>query len=194
MAKEGKKIDFYKLKKEYENYDSSREKLIIQSRKVLKNAKQLIYSLHRKEGNERVKNEDNLKKEFNKLSSIIEKDKKLLNEGSYKDACEEYAEAMLYSGFKDNDIPTKENLGVSVESYLGGVADLTGELVRRAIVLASKRNFEEVYEIKDFADYVYKEMIKFNFRSGNLRKKFDSIKYNLSKLEDIEYEISMKNQ
>jgi hypothetical protein len=34
--------------------------------------------------------------------------------------------------------------------------------------------------------------MKFDLRNGELRKKFDEIKWNLKKIEDIAYDIKMK--
>ena len=39
---------------------------------------------------------------------------------------------------------------------------------------------------------LYSELLKFNFRSGLLRKKFDSIKYHLAALEDLVLKIKLK--
>lgn len=38
---------------------------------------------------------------------------------------------------------------------------------------------------------LFGELIQFDFRNGPLRKKFDSVKYELKKIDDIQYELSL---
>ncbi|MDP7506717.1 MAG: hypothetical protein QF362_04730, partial [Candidatus Woesearchaeota archaeon] len=83
----------------------------------------------------------------------------------------------------------KKTLGVNSEDYLLGLCDLTGELGRRAVSLATKREFKEVELIKDTVEEIYGEFLKFNLRNSQLRRKSDSIKWNLKKLEEIMYDI-----
>jgi predicted translin family RNA/ssDNA-binding protein len=178
------------IKQEYERYDSLREKLIIQARAVLKSAKKLSYSVHRDETGDKALQD--AKKEFKKLIDISNKDEKLKGEGSFRDAAEEYAEALLYHGFVNKNIPTCDEIGVSQESYLGALSDLSGELVRRAVNLVIKGKRDEVFEIHDFVEKLYKSLLKFNFRSGLLRKKSDAVRWNLNKLEDILYDLEVR--
>jgi predicted translin family RNA/ssDNA-binding protein len=73
-----------------------------------------------------------------------------------------------------------------------GICDLTGELTRRAVSLVTKGKGKEVLVIKNFVEDIYGEFLKFDLRNGNLRKKYDSIKWNLKKLEEIMYDLSKK--
>lgn len=68
---------------------------------------------------------------------------------------------------------------------------MTGELVRRAVFLAGKGKYEDVVKIKDFVDEIYGQLIKFDFRNSDLRRKFDSIKYDLKKLEDLVLQLKL---
>jgi predicted translin family RNA/ssDNA-binding protein len=56
-------------------------------------------------------------------------------------------------------------------------------LCRYAIVKATKRDQEEVEKCRRIVEAISGELIQFDFRNGPLRKKYDSIKYNLRKLE-----------
>ena len=58
--------------------------------------------------------------------------------------------------------------------------------------MATNRKFKEVEKIKDFVDDIYGEFLKFDLRNGNLRKKYDSVKWNLKKLEEVMYDIKKK--
>lgn len=179
------KIDLLDLRKEYESYDAYREAVIIQSRAVLKAAKQQIYALHAGNAIKPV-----LAKEFKVLQKKITAHEKLRFEGSYSEACQEYAEAELYADYvAKKNFRTAEELQITPEDYLAAIADLTGELVRKAVHETIKERYDSVYDIHEFVSYIYAQFLKFSFRNSALRKKSDTIKWNLHKLEDIVYDI-----
>ena len=184
---------FNDIKAKLDSYDSKREELIKKARELLKISKQIIYSIHRgnkKEASSNVTKAKKIKKELDKIANF---DKKLGFEGSYSDACQEYVEAMCYYGFvKNGKIPGFKDLGVDHEDYLMGICDLTGELGRRGVSLATKRMYKDVGKVKNFVEDVYGEFLNFNLRNGSLRKKFDAIKWNLKKLEEVLYDLKKK--
>lgn len=186
------KQDFKKIREKLSRYDNNREELIKKARDVLKLSKQLIYTIHRKDLNEAAKLVSDLKKEKQVLDKITSASKKLFYEGSYSDACQEYVEALTYYGFvKDGRIPTISTLKVNEEDYLMGICDLTGELTRKAVTIAHK-DPKEVEKIKDLIEDIFGEFLKFDLRNSELRKKSDSIKWNLKKLEEVVYDIKKK--
>ena len=112
-------------------------------------------------------------------------------EGSYKAAISEYVEAVLYLRFVETgELVAIE--GVSSVHYLLGLADLPGELVRRAVYLASKGEKDSVGLIREAVEMIYGKMLEFNFGNGELRKKSDGIKYSLNKLEDLMLELKLR--
>src|SRR3989338_3960973 len=56
------------------------------------------------------------------------------------------------------------------------------------------KNFNEAEKIKELVHDIYGEFLKLHLRNGELRKKSDSIKWNLKKLEEVMYDISMKGR
>lgn len=64
-----------------------------------------------------------------------------------------------------------------------GSLPVAGELMRYAVVKATARDVEEVKRCKAMVEAISGELIQFDFRNGPLRRKFDSVKYNLRKLE-----------
>ena len=187
------KQEFKKIREQLEKYDAQRELLIKKSRDLLKASKRLIYSLHRNNPKELSFLLKQVKKEKRLLDNIAKKDKRLFYEGSYSEAVQEYVEAMCYYGFvKNKKIPLIQSLKVNEEDYLMGICDLTGELTRRAVKMTILKQFKLVSEIKEVVEDIYGEFLNFNLRNSNLRKKSDSIKWNLKKLEDISYDINTK--
>lgn len=187
------KNDWKKMRLELQDYDAKREALIKQSRVVLKKSKMLIYSIHRDDMKGVNVLFKSVKKEKSALDKIAKSNPKLLREGSYSEACQEYVEAMTFMEFEKHSVfSSAKKLGVSTSDYLMGLADLTGELARVAVACAIRGNYEKVGHLKDFVAEIWGEMLKFDFRNSALRRKFDSIKYNLKKIEDIRYDIKMR--
>jgi len=185
-------INFAKLRKEIQDYDSERENLIKQSRDILKLSKQIIYAVHRDELAEAAKLVKQIEAEKKKLDAIAKHSRKMGCEGSYKVAIQEYAEALLYYNFvKEGELV---ELPVDTEHFILGLADLPGELVRKAVFLAGKGEVEKVIKIKDEVDMIYGELLKFDFRDNEVRRKFDSIKYDLRKLEDLVLDLKLKGR
>jgi len=56
---------------------------------------------------------------------------------------------------------------------------------------ATGRNREEVQRCKDLVDGIFGRFLQFDLRNGSIRKKYDSLKYTLKKLEQLLYELSL---
>ncbi|MBT4651034.1 hypothetical protein HOC13_00765 [Candidatus Woesearchaeota archaeon] len=185
-------VNFTKIREQLQTYDSERENLIKKSRDVLKLSKQVIYSVHRGELGEASKLINKIELEKKKLDGIAKHSKKMSCEGSYKVAIQEYVEAVLYYRF----IKTGKliDLKVAPEHFVLGLADLPGELVRKAVFLAGKGKVGSVSKIKDEVDMIYGELLKFDFRNNDIRRKVDSVKYDLRKLEDLVLDLKLKGK
>ena len=184
------KKDFGKIRKEIEDFDAKRESIIQTSREVINLSKRIIYAVHR----------DDIKSASLYVKDIEKKKKSLdahvwLDANISQTALQEYVEALCYYHFvKDKKMPTKASLKVDNESYLMGLCDLTGELGRKAVNEAIKKNFKQVMVIKNLVEEIYGEFLDFNLRNGELRKKSDQIKWNLKKLEDVVFELKLKGK
>lgn len=185
------KNEFNKIRHEMHKLDLKREEVIQLSREIITISKQIIYAAQRNDLNEADKAIKLIKSKVNKLKKInINTD---ININSV--ALQEYVEAVAFYEFvKNKKIPTKASLGVSAEDYLIGLCDLTGELVRKAIYDVIHKRFDEAERIKELVHGIYGEFLKLHLRNGELRKKSDSIKWNLKKLEEVMYDISMKGR
>ncbi|MEK6969197.1 MAG: hypothetical protein AABW48_02100 [Nanoarchaeota archaeon] len=185
-------VNYIKLQKEIQDYDTERERLIKKSRDVLKLSKQVIYAVHRDELSAAAKLVKQIESEKKKLDIIAKHSWKMALEGSYKVAVQEYVEAILFYNFIKNG--KLIDLDASAEHFILGLADLPGELVRKAVFLAGKGNVAGVIKIKDEVDTIYGEMLKFDFRDNEVRRKVDGIKYDLRKLEDLVLDLKLKGR
>ncbi|MBI4141582.1 hypothetical protein HY484_01510 [Candidatus Woesearchaeota archaeon] len=184
---------FEQMRNEIEVFDDAREKLIKISRDVLKLSKGAIYSLHRNDLRSAEKQLKDAKSVIAQMNVLIKKDIHLASVGSYGDALEEFVEASCYFEFTTkNHLPSPKELGVDTEIYLPGLCDLVGELVRKAINSVLKDDAKTALKIKDVVEELYAELMMFDFRNSPLRKKFDSIKYSLEKLEDLAVKLKLK--
>ncbi len=183
------KNDFQEIRKELDEFEKKREEIIQKSRKIIQLSKQVIYAAQRDELNESEKALKEMKKELKDLGNHS------FDTDLHKTALQEYVEAVCYFEFVKNErIPTSKEIGVNSEYYLLGICDLTGELVRKAVNDVINKNYDDFKKIKNLVEEIYGEFLKFNFRNGELRKKSGSIKWNLKKLEDMEYELKMRRK
>ena len=185
---------FNKLKKDYEEYDIGRRIVIKNSQDILKFSKQSIFALHR--GN--TKDAENLlqdaEKQLDYLLTKMKGRKGLEYEGSYLAAIEEFVEANLFYQFiTTGNVGPIKKFKIRENSYLGGMSDLTGEIVRRAVYLATKRRYEDIQACYDAIQAIVGELIKFNL-TGQLRSKFDQSKNSLRKIEEIMYDLEIKRR
>ena len=189
------KKDLNEMRKEFNSFDDKRELVIKKSRDVLKLSKQVIYAVHRDDLSEAGKLVKKIEADKKKAEELVSSNSKLESIGAYRVAIGEYVEALLYYHFvKNKRIPTHKTLRVSTEHYLLGLIDLTGELGRKAVQLAGKGKFKDVVKIRDAVSEIYGALLKFDFRDSDQRRKFDSVKYDLKKLEDLVLDLKLKGK
>lgn len=185
--------DFQQLKKAIASYDAKREELIKKSRDVIVLSKQIIYAIHRDD----MKRALQLVPQITKLIADLKKGGHahpgLFSEGFYRAAMQEYVEALCYYEFMaKQSIPNAQSLGVDPEEYLLGICDLYGELVRKAINASIEGNNGLPISIRTFLLELYGQLLLFDFRNNDLRKKFDGLKYSLTKMDELV--LSIKNK
>jgi predicted translin family RNA/ssDNA-binding protein len=179
------------LKRDYQANESERRQIISASNGILFEAKKTIFSLQRQD----FKTAEIKIAEMEKALASLEKrfgSERLKKEGAYKAAAEEYLEGKtFYLIIKKKDIIATPGLSLDYESYLGGVCDLIGEMVRYATNQAAKGKFAEVAKIKKAAEDIMAQLIDFDM-TGYLRTKYDQARGHLRKLEQMAYEIKMR--
>ena len=184
------------IKKTLEADDENREKIIKISRNIVRPSKHAIHALHRGE-NEKAK------ELLDTASQSIEEAYKLIDEsqfntvGAFGAGIEEYVEAKSYYLFlTEKRLPARNDLGLSFDipqnKYLLGLCDLPGELARKAVLYAIEDNKEGVAEIHAVIEQMVEALLQFDFRTGEYRKKIESVKYQLTKVQDILYDLHIK--
>lgn len=179
------------LKKDYRANESERRQIISASNNILFEAKKIIFSLQRQDFKTAETKLIELEKLFVNLEAKFGPER-LKKEGAYKAAAEEYLEGKtFYLIIKKKDIQATAKLHLDYESYLGGICDLIGEMVRYATNQAAKGKFSEVAKIKKAAEDIMTQLIDFDM-TGYLRTKYDQSRGHLRKLEQMAYEIKLR--
>ncbi|MEW6407672.1 MAG: hypothetical protein AB1465_03205 [Patescibacteria group bacterium] len=185
---------FNQILNDYQSYYRLREEGQKISRAALRNSKQAIFSLHRDDIKEAKKILDGTESLFLNLEKLFVNQKKLQYEGFFCEAAEEFIEAkMFYEFLTENKIDFKSRINFSTNNYLGGVCDFTGEIVRKSIQLATAGKFKEIESFKKICEEILGELTKFDL-VGKLRLKYDEAKRNLKRMEEILYEIKMRQR
>jgi predicted translin family RNA/ssDNA-binding protein len=178
------KKEFARIRVAYKRFEVEREKTIQTSRQIITFSKQIIFALQRGDN----KRAQSVIKQISTLMKRLPDD--AYDTNIQRVAKQEYVEAMSFHEFViKGRIPSQKQLGVNFEEYLLGLCDLSGELVRKAVMSAINGNIKQVKQIHDFIEALYEEFLKFDLRNGELRKKSDSIKWNLKKLDELLYDL-----
>lgn len=183
---------FAKLKEDYGFFNQNRREIIGRSADALHKAKISIFSLHRGQTEAAAALLAEVETALSSLEPTFAKSPALRYEGSYKAALEEYVEAKLfYKMITEKELSPITELPIDFDSYLAGLCDTTGELVRLAIKEATNGNISEVESLKEAITEIMGELVEFNLTSY-LRTKYDQAKTNLRKIEQMVYEIKLR--
>lgn len=184
---------FQNLKKEHQDYSSWRGLIINQSNTALHKAKQAIFCLQRgqiPEAEKRLKEAEDILLKFNRYLS---KAPRLEYEGVYKASLEEYLEAKLFwQVLKFGEIKQVLKPKVNFDDYLAALCDLTGEINRKIVLLATAGKNKQAEDLKELISDIVFGLIQIDL-TGYLRHKFDEAKRNLKKAEEIIYDLKVRS-
>ncbi|KAG1780470.1 Translin [Suillus placidus] len=92
-------------------------------------------------------------------------------------------------GIKDE---WKGRFALPVEDYLHGLISLVNELSRLAVNAVTLGNFEAPIQISIFVKDLFAGFSMLNLKNDTLRRRFDSLKYDLKKIEEVVYDVSLR--
>lgn len=172
--------------------DRSRRALQALSSEILSGSKRAIFALHR---DDRAAAAAELKGAREKLAAgwkLVKAESRIAQEGMWRAAQEEFAEADLFAQYVSKGTVNKvAGVADDPDVFIGALSDLSGELSRRAVLLASERDTKAVERIfADVSDIVHL-LLQMDL-TGSLRTKVDQAKQNLRKLEEIRYDLAIR--
>ena len=109
-----------------------------------------------------------------------------------------------YTSYKKSDTsqdamseetPEKHSLDVfhlDLEDYLAGITQLSNELSRLVINAVTHGDYQRPKKIATFLNNLDGGFRLLNLKNDMLRKKFDSLKYDLKKVEEVVYDLSIR--
>lgn len=185
---------FAQVQKKYQAQNQARRELIARANDALSKSKRAIFSLHRDDRQEAEALLAQAVKQFVEIEKSFRSVPELKEEGSYRAALEEFAEATLFAGFlKTGKIVTLDARASVPSIYLAGLSDATGEMVRYATRQVTCGHPEVVAEVQEVVAMVIEFMLDLDL-TGYLRTKFDQAKKNLSHLEQMTYDLAIRNR
>lgn len=187
--------------------DELREALIKKSRDGQKAAKQAIYALHRQDFKAAERLIEACEKcVIEELNPIVDEEPQL-RYGSFANVLEEYAEAKMFYAWLAGDgssidvakpngqvlLPSDfTKIPLEPEEYLGGLADLTGEVGRFAVTRGTQRDTPGVkLSLETDTSILYALDSLSKLPGGGLNKKIDPLRRSVEKLEKMLYELSL---
>ena len=185
---------FNQLKKRYQTSGQGRRQLSEMSNQAQSLSKQAIFASQRGDLNQAVALLKQAEQQLFNGQKLVRQIEDLENQGSYRAAWEEFAEAKLFYNYL-----TTGNLGaiikteLPVEVYIGAVSDLVGEMVRYAVKLATDGQGVKVGAVVKVATTLTAILGEMNL-TGSLRSKYDQTRHHLRRLEDIQYDLAIKHR
>ncbi|KAK3749932.1 hypothetical protein QZH41_017378 [Actinostola sp. cb2023] len=81
---------------------------------------------------------------------------------------------------------------VDLDDYLMGILQLASELSRLAVNSVTAKDYRKPLRIASFLAELDAGFRLLNLKNDSLRKKFDGLKYDLKKVEEVVYDLSIR--
>ncbi|KAF8688096.1 Translin, partial [Rhizoctonia solani] len=86
----------------------------------------------------------------------------------------------------------KGRFQIPSEDYLHGIIALVNELSRLAVNAVTLGDFNRPVQISIFVRDLYSGFSLLNLKNDSLRRRFDSLKYDMKKIEEVLYDVSLR--
>ncbi|KAL6715645.1 Translin-1 [Lecanora helva] len=87
----------------------------------------------------------------------------------------------------------QDRFHLTIEEYLHSLVSLIEELARLAVNSVTLGDYKRPLEISQFVKDLHAGFQILNLKNDSLRRRNDSIKYNVKKIEDVVYDLSLRN-
>ena len=155
---------------EFDAKFAARERGLSVARKMIRSSANAIRAFHRGETDDSLRLMDEAGVLLREAVGILEDHPDVLFAGFVEDAAKEYAEARLtYALGLDLPLPTPEDLGVWVGSYLHGLGEAVGELRRRLLDLLRVGETEKAESTLSSMDDVVDLLASLDYPDGMTR-------------------------
>ncbi|MDP2691265.1 MAG: hypothetical protein Q8O95_02575 [bacterium] len=183
-------MQFYLPSDTYQQFEQSRRKGLKLSDELRIESKVAIGFLLKKQGE---KAQNSLKKAevlYTDLRSLLEQDPYLYSIGGIQVGTEEFVEAVLLGDYLEGKpLRTLEELGVQHDAYIGGLCDMSGELLRFA-----RMNPDQMKQVLDDLEELNQTCLQIIVtRNGAVRKKLEDLERNMKRMEEMIFQYNLKH-
>lgn len=91
------------------------------------------------------------------------------------------------------NLKDRDAFHITIEEYLMAITTLTDELSRLAVNSVTLGDNELAVKISAFVKDIHAGFQLLNLKNDVLRRKVDSVKYHVKKVEDVVYDLSLRN-
>ncbi|KAG7009977.1 translin [Physcia stellaris] len=91
------------------------------------------------------------------------------------------------------NLKDRDAFHLTVEEYLHALIGLIEELARLAVNSVTLGDYYRPLEISQFVKSLHAGFQILNLKNDSLRRRTDSIKYNVKRIEDVVYDLSLRN-
>ncbi|KAI0732016.1 Translin [Fomitopsis betulina] len=92
-------------------------------------------------------------------------------------------------GIKDE---WQDRLALSAEDYLHALISMVNELSRLAVNSVTMGDYEQPLKISIFVKDLFAGFALLNLKNDTLRRRYDSLKYDIKKIEEVVYDVSLR--
>ncbi|KAF8798796.1 Translin [Phlegmacium glaucopus] len=85
-----------------------------------------------------------------------------------------------------------DRITLPVEDYLHALISLVNELARLAVNAVTLSKFDEPIKISIFVKDIFVGFTMLNLKNDTLRRRYDSLKYDIKKVEEVVYDVSLR--
>ncbi|XP_056641404.1 translin [Diorhabda sublineata] len=89
-------------------------------------------------------------------------------------------------------LSNQSNLHLDLEDYLMGLLNLASELSRYAVNSVTLGDYNRPIQISKFVAQLNAGFRLLNLKNDSLRKRFDGLKYDVKKIEEVVYDLSIR--
>lgn len=146
---------------------AAREKGITGSRRVIRASANGIRALHRGEWDRATGLIDDAEAELSEINQALVDHPEMKHAGFVSDAAKEYAEARITEAvFKENSIPSFEDLDMDPVPYLHGLGEAVGEMRRRMLDLLRDEKLVEAEATLEQMDDIVDMLASVDYPDG----------------------------
>ncbi|KAL0637965.1 Translin-1 [Maublancomyces gigas] len=91
------------------------------------------------------------------------------------------------------NLKTEDKFHLTIEEYLHAVISLVEELTRLTTNAVTQRDFLRPQMINRFVKDIHSSFQVLNLKNDSLRRRSDSLKYSVKKVEDVNYDLILRN-